>query len=122
MGEFSGQIYCLGDCVEVCVEVVNMDECKIDFSLIFSECVLCNVGKMVCEKVKKGDVGKKGGKCCQVGKKVNFELDSVFCGEKKMKLKVVKKDVRKVKKLLVKMQKIVVVIKAKRVVKKKVVE
>lgn len=98
-----------------------MDEWKIDFSLIFSECVLCNVGKMVCEKVKKGE-SKNVGKCCQVGKKVNFEFDSVFCGEKKVKLKVVKKDVRKVKKLLVKMQKIVVVIKVKCVVKKKVVE
>lgn len=122
MGEFSGQIYRLGDRVEVRVEAVNMDERKIDFSLIFSERVSRNVGKTAREKAKKGDVGKKGGKRRQVGKKVNFELDSVFRGEKKTKSKAAKKDARKAKKLSAKTQKIVVAIKAKRAAKKKVVE
>ncbi|WP_289450259.1 S1 RNA-binding domain-containing protein, partial [Klebsiella pneumoniae] len=36
-GESSGQTYRLGDRVEVRVEAVNMDERKIDFSLISSE-------------------------------------------------------------------------------------
>lgn len=48
--------------MEVRVEAVNMDERKIDFSLIFSERVSRNVGKTAREKAKKGDVGKKGGK------------------------------------------------------------
>ncbi len=37
MGESSGQTYRTGDRVEVRVEAVNMDERKIDFSLISSE-------------------------------------------------------------------------------------
>ena len=83
MGESSGQTYRLGDRVEVRVEAVNMDERKIDFSLISSERAPRNVGKTAREKAKKGDAGKKGGKRRQVGKKVNFEPDSAFRGEKK---------------------------------------
>lgn len=82
MGESSGQTYRLGDRVEVRVEAVNMDERKIDFSLISSERAPRNVGKTAHEKAKKGDAGKKGGKRRQVGKKVNFEPDSAFRGEK----------------------------------------
>ncbi len=51
-----------------------------------------NVGKTAREKAKKGDAGKKGGKRRQVGKKVNFEPDSAFRGEKKTKPKAAKKD------------------------------
>ena len=98
MGESSGQTYRLGDRVEVRVEAVNMDERKIDFSLISSERAPRNVGKTAREKAKKGDAGKKGGKRRQVGKKVNFEPDSAFRGEKKPKPKAAKKDVRKAKK------------------------
>lgn len=58
-GESSGQTYRTGDRVEVRVEAVNMDERKIDFSLISSERAPRNVGKTAREKAKKGDAGKK---------------------------------------------------------------
>ncbi len=122
MGESSGQTYRLGDRVEVRVEAVNMDERKIDFSLISSERAPRNVGKTAREKAKKGDVGKKGGKRRQVGKKVNFEPDSAFRGEKKTKPKAAKKDARKAKKPSAKTQKIAAATKAKRAAKKKVAE
>ena len=114
MGESSGQTYRLGDRVEVRVEAVNMDERKIDFSLISSERAPRNVGKTAREKAKKGDAGKKGGKRRQVGKKVNFEPDSAFRGEKKTKPKAAKKDARKAKKPSAKTQKIAAATKAKR--------
>ena len=122
MGESSGQTYRLGDRVEVRVEAVNMDERKIDFSLISSERAPRNVGKTAREKAKKGDAGKKGGKRRQVGKKVNFEPDSAFRGEKKTKPKAAKKDARKAKKPSAKTQKIAAATKAKRAAKKKVAE
>lgn len=53
MGESSGQTYRTGDRVEVRVEAVNMDERKIDFSLISSERAPHNVGKTAREKAKK---------------------------------------------------------------------
>lgn len=65
---------------------------------------------------------KKGGKRRQVGKKVNFEPDSAFRGEKKPKPKAAKKDARKAKKPSVKTQKIAAATKAKRAAKKKVAE
>lgn len=82
IGESGGQTYRLGDRVEVRVEAVNMDERKIDFSLISSERAPRNVGKTAREKAKKGE-SKNAGKRRQVGKKVNFEPDSAFRGEKK---------------------------------------
>ncbi|STE52575.1 exoribonuclease R [Escherichia coli] len=108
--------------MEVRVEAVNMDERKIDFSLISSERAPRNVGKTAREKAKKGDAGKKGGKRRQVGKKVNFEPDSAFRGEKKTKPKAAKKDARKAKKPSAKTQKIAAATKAKRAAKKKVAE
>lgn len=60
-GESSGQTYRLGDRVEVKVEAVNMDERKIDFSLISSERAPRNEGKTARERAKKGDAGKKPG-------------------------------------------------------------
>ena len=95
-----------------------MDERKIDFSLISSERAPRNVGKTAREKAKKGDAGKKGGKRRQVGKKVNFEPDGAFRGEKKPK----PKDARKAKKPSAKTQKIAAATKAKRAAKKKVAE
>lgn len=59
MGESSGQTYRLGDRVEVRVEAVNMDERKIDFSLISSERAPRNVGKTAREKAKKAMQAKK---------------------------------------------------------------
>ncbi len=59
MGESSEQTYRLGDRVEVRVEAVNMDERKIDFSLISSERAPRNVGKTAREKAKKAMQAKK---------------------------------------------------------------
>ncbi len=51
-----------GDRVEVRVEAVNMDERKIDFTLISSERAPRNVGKTAREKAKKSTSGKPGGR------------------------------------------------------------
>lgn len=82
MGESSGQTYRLGDRVEVRVEAVNMDERKIDFSLISSERAPRNVGKTAREKAKKAMQVKKAASVVR-SVKVNFEPDSAFSGEKK---------------------------------------
>ncbi|MBJ6079824.1 S1 RNA-binding domain-containing protein, partial [Salmonella enterica subsp. enterica serovar Rissen] len=125
-GESSGQMYRLGDRVEVRVEAVNMDERKIDFSLISSERAPRNEGKTAREKAKKSDAGKNTGKRRQMGKKVNFEPDSAFRGEKKGRAKpqaeknaVEKKGDKKAKKPSAKTLKIAAATKAKRAAKKK---
>ena len=122
IGESGGQTYRLGDRVEVKVEAVNMDDRKIDFSLISSERAPRNVGKTEREKAKKGGNGKAGGKRRQAGKRVNFEPDSAFRGEKKQKPKAAKKDARKAKKPSTKTQKIAAATKAKRAAKKQQAE
>jgi len=114
IGESGGQTYRLGDRVEVKVEAVNMDERKIDFSLISSERGPRNVGKTAREKGKKPTGGKAPGKRRQVGKKVNFEPDSAFTRGKPKKAKA--------KKPSDKTQKIAAATKAKRAAKKKVAE
>ncbi len=53
IGESGGQTYRPGDRVEVRVEAVNMDERKIDFTLISSERAPRNVGKTAREKAKR---------------------------------------------------------------------
>jgi ribonuclease R len=121
IGESGGQTYRLGDRVEVKVEAVNMDDRKIDFSLISSERAPRNVGKTERERAKKGGNGKPGGKRRQAGKKVNFEPDSAFRGEKKQSRR------RRRKKLVsekpsAKTQKIAAATKAKRAAKKKQAE
>jgi ribonuclease R len=83
IGESGGQTYRLGDRVEVKVEAVNMDERKIDFSLISSERGPRNVGKTAREREKRGGGG--GGKNRsrrQVGKRQNFEPNDAFRNEK----------------------------------------
>ncbi len=95
MGESSGQTYRPGDRVEVRVEAVNMDERKIDFSLISSERAPRNVGKTAREKAKKGDAGKRR-QASSGRQKVNFEPDSAFAA-RKPKPKAAKKDARKAK-------------------------
>ena len=55
IGESGGQTYRLGDRVEVKVEAVNMDDRKIDFSLISSERAPRNVGKTERERAKKAE-------------------------------------------------------------------
>ncbi len=119
IGESGGQTYRLGDRVEVRVEAVNMDERKIDFSLISSERGPRNVGKTAREKAKKGAPGKNsGGRRRQVGKQVNFEPDSAFRKEKE-KAKAKPKGEKKAKKPSAKTQKIAAATKAKRAAKKK---
>lgn len=112
IGESGGQTYRLGDRVEVKVEAVNMDERKIDFSLISSERGPRNVGKTAREKGKKPTGGKASGKRRQAGKKVNFEPDSAFTKGKP----------KKAKKPSDKTQKIASATRAKRATKKKVAE
>lgn len=108
--------------MEVRVEAVNMDERKIDFSLISSERGPRNVGKTAREKAKKGAPGKNGGgRRRQVGKQVNFEPDSAFRKEKE-KAKAKPKGEKKAKKPSAKTQKIAAATKAKRAAKKKIAE
>ncbi|EPN4223020.1 S1 RNA-binding domain-containing protein, partial [Cronobacter sakazakii] len=81
IGESGGQTYRLGDRVEVKVEAVNMDERKIDFSLISSERGPRNVGKTAREREKRGG-GAKNRSRRQVGKRQNFEPNEAFRSEK----------------------------------------
>ncbi len=123
IGESGGHTYRLGDRVEVKVEAVNMDERKIDFSLISSERGPRNEGKTAREKAKKG-AGKGGaGKRRQAGKRVNFEPDSAFRPEKGTKAPKAKKDKKdkkekKAKTPSAKTRKIAAATKAKRAAKK----
>lgn len=77
IGESGGHTYRLGDKVEVKVEAVNMDERKIDFSLISSQRGPRNAGKTARDKAKKG-AGDSGKKRRQAGKRTNFEPDGAF--------------------------------------------
>jgi len=130
IGESGGQTYRLGDRVEVRVEAVNMDERKIDFTLISSERAPRNVGKTEREKAKKGAPGRNSSRRRQVGKKVNFEPDNAFRGEKgKPKAKnpdnaqpKAKKEKKPKAAPSAKTQKIAAATKAKRAAKKKVAE
>ncbi len=126
IGESSGQTYRLGDRVEVRVEAVNMDDRKIDFTLISSERAPRNVGKTERERAKKGAPGKPSGRRRQVGKKGNFEPDSEFRREKgKGKRKgadSAQPKVKKEKAPSAKTQKIAAATKAKRAAKKRTAE
>lgn len=83
IGESGGQTYRLGDKVEVRVEAVNMDERKIDFSLISSQRVVRGAGKTAREKAKKGQgASDRPSRRRNAGKRVNFEPDSAFRGAK----------------------------------------
>ena len=124
IGESGGQTYRLGDRVEVRVEAVNMDERKIDFSLISSERAPRNVGKTEREKAKKGAAGKASGRRRQAGKQVNFEPDSAFRkpkGQSQPKAAQPKGE-KKAKKPSAKTQKIAAATKARRAAKKKIAE
>ena len=81
------------------------------------------------QKAKKGDTGKSTGRRRQAGKKVNFEPDSAFRGEKKGKAKpqadkktAEKKGDKKAKKPSTKTLKIAAATKAKRAAKKNVAQ
>lgn len=77
VGESGGSTYRLGDKVDVKVEAVNMDERKIDFSLISSERGPRSPGKTARERAKKGGA-ESGKRRRQTGKRTNFEPDSAF--------------------------------------------
>ncbi|MBW7982825.1 ribonuclease R [Enterobacillus tribolii] len=127
VGESSGQMYRLGDKVQIRVDAVHMDERKIDFALISSERTPRGEGKTARTKAKRasGDApvnarGKpRGGK-----KPANFEPDSAFRKDKKEKSgkKVKAKEKSKVKKASAKTKKIAAATKAKRAAKKKSAE
>ncbi|WP_244263155.1 S1 RNA-binding domain-containing protein [Yersinia frederiksenii] len=55
IGESSGQVYRLGDTVEIRVEAVHMDERKIDFALVSSTRKPRGEGKTARDKAKKVD-------------------------------------------------------------------
>ncbi|WP_227729030.1 ribonuclease R [Yersinia proxima] len=55
IGESSGQVYRLGDTVEIRVEAVHMDERKIDFALVSSTRKPRGEGKTARDKAKKAD-------------------------------------------------------------------
>lgn len=115
VGESSGQTYRLGDRVQVRVEAVNMDDRKIDFSLISSERAPRGAGKTTREKEKKTSGGKPP-KRRQAGKRANFEPDSTFRKEKSRPEKDQKE--KKAKKTSEKTRKIAAATKAKRKAKK----
>lgn len=129
-GESSGQTYRLGDKVAVRVEAVNMDERKIDFSLISSERAPRGAGKTARDKAKgkKDKSAPKGGRRRQAGKRVNFEPDSAFRPAKGAKAKAQEKGSaktdtpakkpKKAKPPSEKTQKIAAATKAKRAAKK----
>lgn len=78
IGESSGQVYRLGDEVEIRVEAVNMDERNIDFSLLSSTRKVRGEGKTARDKAKKPErrearPARRGG-----NKPANFEPDSNF--------------------------------------------
>ncbi len=115
IGESGGQTYRLGDRVEVRVEAVNMDERKIDFSLISSERGVRGEGKTARDKAKRNTSGGAP-KRRNAGKRVNFEPDSAFRGDKP---KGKGKPEKKARKPSDKTQKIASATKAKRASKKK---
>ncbi|VEC86350.1 ribonuclease R [Raoultella ornithinolytica] len=88
IGESGGQTYRSGRFAwKSAWKRFNMDERKIDFSLISSERGPRNVGKTAREKTKKANgasnnAGKPSGRRRQAGKQVNFEPDSAFRGDK----------------------------------------
>lgn len=83
IGESSGQVYRLGDEVEVKVEAVSMDERTIDFSLISTTRTARNPGKTARVRGLKGEKDKKNASSSKSrrrdsSKDKNFEPDSAF--------------------------------------------
>ncbi len=120
IGESGGQTYRLGDRVEVRVEAVNMDERKIDFSLISSQRGVRGAGKTARDKAKRSTgKGKSGGRR-DASRRVNFEPDSAFRDSKKSESKSGKKSDKgkKGKKPSAKTRKIAAAAKEKRAKKK----
>ncbi|MGK2960476.1 MAG: ribonuclease R [Candidatus Malihini olakiniferum] len=97
IGESSGQVYRLGDEVEIRVEAVNMDERNIDFSLLSSTRKMRGEGKTLRDKAKK-PVRREARPVHRGGKKpANFKPDSSFSKDSEGKKAVIGKVKAKVK-------------------------
>ncbi|ATA22682.1 ribonuclease R [Brenneria goodwinii] len=127
IGESRGQVYRLGDEVEIRVEAVHMDERNIDFALVSSTRKPRGEGKTARDRAKKTDnrEAKPARRRRNTAKPAaNFEPDSAFRKEGERKAKPAaskskpKKNADKAKKNAEKTRKIAAVTKAKRAKKK----
>ncbi|MCI4235832.1 ribonuclease R [Dickeya dianthicola] len=79
IGESRGQVYRLGDEVQIRVEAVHMDERKIDFALLSSTRKVRGEGKTARDRVKKGAASDaKPPRRRRTGQRANVEPDSAF--------------------------------------------
>ncbi|MDF7679993.1 ribonuclease R [Enterobacteriaceae bacterium ESL0689] len=119
IGESGGHTYRLGDRVQVRVEAVNMDERKIDFSLIASERGPRNRGKTAREKGRvAGNSGKSSGRR-RAEKKTHVASDSASRTNKNSTKATKEKKTKRARRPSEKTQKIAAAVKAKRAAKKK---
>ncbi|WKV49861.1 ribonuclease R [Dickeya fangzhongdai] len=82
IGESRGQVYRLGDEVQIRVEAVHMDERKIDFALVSSTRKVRGEGKTARDRAKKGgEADAKPRRRRRTGQRANFEPDSAFRSE-----------------------------------------
>ncbi|WP_033112042.1 ribonuclease R [Dickeya dadantii] len=82
IGESRGQVYRLGDEVQIRVEAVHMDERKIDFALLSSTRKVRGEGKTARDRAKKGgEADAKPPRRRRSGQRANFEPDSAFRSE-----------------------------------------
>ncbi|MEC5320765.1 ribonuclease R [Brenneria populi subsp. brevivirga] len=124
IGESRGQVYRLGDEVEIRVEAVHMDERNIDFALVSSSRRPRGEGKTARDRAKKADnreVKPARRRRNAAKPAANFEPDAAFRKEDERKDKgktKPKKSADKSKKNAAKTRKIAAATKAKRVKKK----
>ncbi|MCI4188093.1 ribonuclease R [Dickeya dianthicola] len=79
IGESRGQVYRLGDEVQIRVEAVHMDERKIDFALLSSTRKVRGEGKTVRDRAKKGgEADAKPPRRRRTGQRANVEPDNAF--------------------------------------------
>ncbi|MZH98327.1 ribonuclease R [Dickeya dianthicola] len=79
IGESRGQVYRLGDEVQIRVEAVHMDERKIDFALLSSTRKVRGEGKTARDRAKKGgEADAKPPRRRRTGQRANVEPDNAF--------------------------------------------
>ncbi|AXW85881.1 exoribonuclease R [Lonsdalea britannica] len=126
IGESRGQVYRLGDVVEIRVEAVHMDERNIDFALVSSTRKVRGEGKTARDRMKQGDGkdNKSPRRRKPANKHVNFEPDSAFRNDNDgvKKADGGKKAPSRAKKNVQKTRKIAAATKAKRAGKKPAAE
>lgn len=122
IGESGGHTYRLGDRVQVRVAAVNMDERKIDFTLISSERGPRNPGKTAREKRKATNGTANAAGRRRPGKKADSAAESTSRRNKNQTQTVKEKKSKRPKKPSAKTRKITASIKAKRAAKKKAAE